>query len=199
MLYTAWKVSRKGVSMFKRHYIKQMQFYGLEGVRLENTTPCGISAIHKCKLDVISEHSQSLTSNYLNKMSVNELINCYRDFIKTGVVPKDNLTFDKSSLSDYFYSLNKQENRTFIYLPEFKCFIYKDIDNLFSSIRHYYFLTNIPQGVGWDTDQSLFGKGQGVNNKMILPLDYHSLFLFYKPFPFSPFQVLVCSRNGKGW
>ena len=129
--------------MFKRHYIKQMQFYALEGVRLENT----ISAIHKCKLDVISEHSQSLTSSYLNKMSVNELINCYRDFIKTGVVPKDNLTFDKSSLSDYFYSLNKQENRTFIYVLEFKCFIYKDIDNLFSSIRHYYFLTNIPQGV----------------------------------------------------
>lgn len=126
-------------SSYKERLNSEIKFYALEGCKLDNL----ISEIGKIKLNLMNEYNQELVSVYLNKMHINELINLYREYLKTGVIPiVNNSPLNYLTLTDYVYLINNQENNSFIYLLEYKCFLFKNVNDLSSSISHYYFMCN---------------------------------------------------------
>ena len=84
---------------YKNRLINDMNYYILEGCKLDNL----LTETNRIKLDLINEYSQDLTSIYINKMDINDLINIYREYLKSGIIPVNNSRLDFLTLSDYIY------------------------------------------------------------------------------------------------
>ena len=167
---------------YKNRLINDMNYYILEGCKLDNL----LTETNRIKLDLINEYSQDFTSIYINKMDINDLINIYREYLKSGIIPVNNSRLEILTLSDYIYLLNNQEDNSFIYLLEYKCFLFKDSNDLSSSIIHYYFmcdekvklfnlLYNMKINKQIESDSNLFLSLRNLSDRMTIEKMLNSL------------------------
>ena len=96
------------------------------------------------KYNIYSNYKLEISDINFNKMTLNDLLNSYQKYIMHGEIMENDGCFilmGRSELLRFFDILDNQINNTFIYLPEYKCFLFKVANELVrTNVEHYYIM-----------------------------------------------------------